>query len=51
MVAVIQLAITLGASIGGLLVDASGYPAAFAASAAILCASALLAIRVPRGKA
>jgi predicted MFS family arabinose efflux permease len=43
MVAVIQMAITLGATVGGLLVDASGYPAAFGASAAILCASALLA--------
>jgi predicted MFS family arabinose efflux permease len=45
MVAVVQLAITLGASIGGFLVDAQGYPAAFAASAAILCGAALLAIR------
>ena len=43
MVAVIQLAITVGASIGGLLVDTSGYPAAFGASAAILCGSAVLA--------
>ena len=43
IVAVIQLAITLGASLGGLLVDGSGYAAAFAASAAILCGSALLA--------
>jgi predicted MFS family arabinose efflux permease len=43
MVAVIQMAITLGASLGGLLVDASGYTAAFAASAAILTGSALLA--------
>lgn len=43
MVAVIQLAITVGAGVGGLLVDASGYPAAFAASAASLCGSALLA--------
>jgi predicted MFS family arabinose efflux permease len=43
MVAVIQLAITLGASLGGLLVDASGYPAAFGASAAILSGSAVFA--------
>jgi predicted MFS family arabinose efflux permease len=43
MVAVIQLAITVGAATGGLLVDASGYPAAFGASAVILCASAGLA--------
>jgi predicted MFS family arabinose efflux permease len=43
MVAVIQLAITLGASLGGFLVDAQGYHPAFAASAAILCAASLLA--------
>jgi predicted MFS family arabinose efflux permease len=43
MVAVIQLAITLGAATGGLLVDTSGFPAAFGASALILCASSGLA--------
>lgn len=43
MVAVVQLAITLGAAAGGLLVDASGYAAAFTAAAALLCGSALLA--------
>ncbi len=43
MVAVIQLAITLGASVGGLLFDGSGYRATFGASAAILGASALIA--------
>jgi predicted MFS family arabinose efflux permease len=43
MVAAIQLAITLGASLGGVLLDASGYSAAFVASAAILAASAALA--------
>ena len=48
MVAVIQSAITLGAALGGLLVDASGFAAAFAASAAILCASALFAYRGSR---
>ena len=42
MVAVIQLSITLGASVGGLLVDASGYAAAFLAAAVILLASAAL---------
>ena len=54
MVAVIQLAITLGAGGGGLLFDASGYQASFAASAVILCASAvvgLLAARAARGSA
>lgn len=42
MVAVIQLAITLGAALGGLLVDTTGYAAAFAAGAAILLVSAAL---------
>lgn len=48
LVAVVQLAITAGASIGGLLVDASGYRAAFAASAALLCGAALLAAQGAR---
>ena len=43
MVAVIQLAITAGASAGGFLFDRSGYQSTFALSAAILCGSALLA--------
>jgi predicted MFS family arabinose efflux permease len=43
MVAVIQLAITAGASVGGLLFDHSGYQSAFAAAAVTLCGSALLA--------
>jgi predicted MFS family arabinose efflux permease len=43
MVAVIQLAITLGASLGGFLVDAHGYHTAFGTSAAILIAGALFA--------
>jgi predicted MFS family arabinose efflux permease len=42
MVAVIQLAITLGAALGGWLLDRSGYAAAFGAAAAILCASAVV---------
>jgi predicted MFS family arabinose efflux permease len=41
MVAVIQLAITLGAAGGGLLFDAGGYRATFAASAALLVAAAI----------
>ena len=49
MVATIQLAITLGASLGGLLFDASGYRSTFAASAGLLCASALLALVSWRG--
>lgn len=43
MVAVVQLAITLGAAGGGLLFDAAGYQATFLASAALLVASAMFA--------
>ena len=43
MVAVIQLAIALGATAGGVVYDASGYRSTFAIGAAALCASALLA--------
>lgn len=43
MVAVIQLAITLGATLGGMLYDLSGYRMTFVLSAAMLVASALLA--------
>ncbi|HEX8225386.1 MAG TPA: MFS transporter [Allosphingosinicella sp.] len=42
MVAVIQLAITVGAAGGGLLFDAAGHRATFLASAALLAGSALL---------
>jgi predicted MFS family arabinose efflux permease len=42
MVAVVQLAITLGAAGGGYLFDAAGHRATFFASAALLGASALL---------
>ncbi len=41
MVAVIQLAITLGAAGGGLLFDAGGHRATFSASAALLVAAAI----------
>jgi predicted MFS family arabinose efflux permease len=51
MVAIIQLAITLGAALGGWLVDASGYAAAFAAGAAMLAASAGLTHIGSRAKA
>jgi predicted MFS family arabinose efflux permease len=51
MVAVIQLAITLGASIGGLLFDGLGYRASFGASAAILGLSALIALLAARNAA
>ncbi|MFC4427224.1 MFS transporter [Deinococcus navajonensis] len=43
MVAVIQLAITLGATLGGVLYDHSGHRLTFALSAVMLVASALLA--------
>ena len=41
MVAIIQLAITLGATIGGLLFDWQGYQATFILSALILVVSAV----------
>lgn len=44
MVAVVQLAIALGASAGGLLFDAAGHGATFVASAALLGGSALLGL-------
>jgi predicted MFS family arabinose efflux permease len=48
MVAVIQLAITVGASVGGLLFDGSGYGATFGASAIILGFSAIVALVAAR---
>jgi predicted MFS family arabinose efflux permease len=42
MVAIVQLAITLGAAGGGYLFDAAGHRATFLASAALLAASAVL---------
>jgi predicted MFS family arabinose efflux permease len=44
MVAVIQLAITLGAALGGLLFDHLGYQFTFFAAAALLGASGLLGL-------
>ena len=44
MVSVIQLAITAASSLGGLLFDASGYPATFGFIAMILCASGRVAV-------
>ena len=43
IVAIIQLAITLGATLGGLLFDSHGYSATFSASALLLLIAALLA--------
>ncbi|HEX8412982.1 MAG TPA: MFS transporter [Sphingomicrobium sp.] len=48
MVAVVQLAITLGAAVGGMLFDAWGYQATFLASAALLISSALVALLAAR---
>ena len=48
MVAVVQLAITLGAVVGGLLFDFSGYRATFGISAALLLAAAFLALLTAR---
>jgi len=53
MVAAVQLSIALGSTIGGVLFDASGYRATFAASAALLLIAALLAFltsRIERAK-
>jgi predicted MFS family arabinose efflux permease len=44
MVATIQLAITLGASLGGVLLDAGGYQSTFAVSAMVLFAGGFLAL-------
>lgn len=48
MVAVVQLAITLGATCGGILFDGIGYQATFAASACVLVLAALLALLTMR---
>jgi predicted MFS family arabinose efflux permease len=48
MVAIIQLAITLGATVGGLFYDASGYQSTFGVSATLLCLSAVLAYLASR---
>jgi len=49
MVAVIQMAITLGAGAGGLLYDGLGYQATFIASALMLLAATLLTVQASRG--
>jgi predicted MFS family arabinose efflux permease len=50
MVAAIQLAITLGAAAGGWLFDSHGYESTFAVSAALLVASALVAVATSRAR-
>jgi predicted MFS family arabinose efflux permease len=48
MVAVIQTAIALGSTIGGLLFDSAGHAATFSTSAVVLLVSALLAVLTGR---
>jgi predicted MFS family arabinose efflux permease len=50
MVAVVQLAIGLGSTVGGLLFDMSGYQNTFVASAALLLISAFLAFLTSRAE-
>jgi predicted MFS family arabinose efflux permease len=50
MLAVVQLAIGLGSTVGGLIFDMSGYQSMFAASAALLLISAFLAFMASRTK-
>jgi predicted MFS family arabinose efflux permease len=50
MVAAIQLAITLGATVGGFLFDMNGYRSTFTASAAILAAAGALAFVAKRAE-
>ncbi|WP_225787418.1 MFS transporter [Pseudomonas sp. Marseille-P8916] len=51
MVAVIQLAIALGSTMGGVLFDASGYQSTFVVSAAVLLLAALLTFLTSRAPA
>lgn len=48
MVAVIQLSIALGSTIGGILFDSSGYRTTFVTSAALLLLAAVLALLTSR---
>ncbi|MEN3363443.1 MAG: hypothetical protein V7606_717 [Burkholderiales bacterium] len=51
MVAVIQLSIAMGSTIGGMLFDGSGYRTAFVVSAVVLLVAALLAFLTSRSQA
>ena len=51
MVAVVQLAIALGSTVGGVLFDASGYQSTFIASAMVLSIGALLTYKASRAQA
>ena len=48
MVAIVQLAITLGATMGGIVFDAAGPRAEFLASAGLLAIAALAAVAIGR---
>jgi predicted MFS family arabinose efflux permease len=48
MVAVIQLAIALGSTLGGVLFDATGYASTFGFSALLLVSAAVLAVATAR---
>ncbi|MGY0620240.1 MFS transporter [Lysobacter sp. A378] len=50
MVAVIQLSIALGSTVGGVLFDTSGYATTFVVSAAVLLAAAVLALLTARAE-
>lgn len=51
MVAVVQLAIAIGSTVGGLLFDSSGYQSTFEASAALLLVAAFLTFLTSRAEA
>ncbi|QIT31308.1 MFS transporter [Raoultella terrigena] len=51
MVAVVQLSIALGSTVGGLLFDAQGYQSTFVASAAVLVLAAVLTFLTARSQA
>jgi predicted MFS family arabinose efflux permease len=51
MVAVIQLAIALGSTVGGMLFDSMGYRSTFMASSAVLLLGAVLAFLTSRSQA
>lgn len=51
MVAIVQLAITLGATVGGVLYDHQGHHATFGAAAAVLVLASLLAAQAGRAPA
>jgi predicted MFS family arabinose efflux permease len=50
LVAVIQLTIALGSTVGGLLFDSAGYRSTFMASAAVLVFAAVLAFLSSRSQ-